>query len=100
MHTMRDALALLENLPPVLTYVILGAGAAVENLVPVVPADTFVVLGSFVATHGRATLMAVFLVTWIANVSSAFAVYLGGETGRRSTRCPSVVPTCWHSPRM
>lgn len=76
---MREALAFLENLPPVLTYVVLGAGAAVENLVPVVPADTFVVLGSFVATHGRATLMAVFLVTWIANVSSAFAVYLAAH---------------------
>lgn len=73
---MREALAFLENLPPVLTYIVLGAGAALENLVPPVPADTFVLLGSFVATHGRATLMAVFLVTWIANVSSAIAVYL------------------------
>lgn len=76
---MREALAFLENLPPVLTYFVLGAGAALENLVPPVPADTFVVLGSFVATHGRATLMAVFLVTWIANVSSAFAVYLAAH---------------------
>ncbi len=73
---MREALAFLENLPPALTYILLGAGAAVENLVPPVPADTFVVLGSFVATHGRATLTAVFLVTWLSNVSSAFAVYL------------------------
>ena len=76
---MREALAFLENLPPVLTYLVLGAGAAVENLVPPMPADTFVVLGSFVATHGRATLTAVFLVTWIANVSSAFAVYLAAH---------------------
>ncbi|GMR13432.1 MAG: hypothetical protein BMS9Abin29_1642 [Gemmatimonadota bacterium] len=72
---MREALAFLENLPPVLTYAVLGAGAAVENVFPPVPADTFVLLGSFVATHGRATLTAVFFVTWIANVSSAMAVY-------------------------
>ncbi|MFV2006713.1 MAG: DedA family protein [Longimicrobiales bacterium] len=76
---MREALVFLENLPPVLTYLVLGAGAAVENLVPPVPADTFVLLGSFVATRGRATLTAVFLVTWIANVSSAFAVYLAAH---------------------
>ncbi len=76
---MREALVFLENLPPVLTYVVLGAGAALENLVPPVPADTFVVLGSFVATHGRATLIAVFFVTWLANVTSAFAVYLAAH---------------------
>ena len=76
---MREVLAFLGSLPPTLTYVVLGVGAAVENLFPPVPADTFVVLGSFVATHGRATLSAVFLVTWIANVSAAFAVYLAGR---------------------
>ncbi len=76
---MRELLAFLENLPPFLTYVVLGVGAALENLVPPVPADTFVVLGSFLATHGRATLTTVFLVTWIANVSAACAVYVAGR---------------------
>lgn len=69
----------LEGLPPGLTYAVLGLGAAVENVFPPVPADTFVVLGSFLAARGRASLQTVFFVTWIANVTSASAVYFAGR---------------------
>src|SRR5688500_8550402 len=65
----------LAELPPLLTYVIIGAGAAVENFVPPVPADTFVLLGAFLAAGGRANVWTVFFVTWIANISSASIVY-------------------------
>ncbi|HUF50440.1 MAG TPA: hypothetical protein VMN60_06375, partial [Longimicrobiales bacterium] len=43
---------------------------------PPVPADTFVLLGAFLAEQGRADPMAVFAVTWVANVGSAVGVYL------------------------
>jgi membrane protein DedA with SNARE-associated domain len=69
----------LEGLPPGLTYAVLGLGAAVENVFPPVPADTFVVLGSFLAARGEASLQTVFFVTWIANVASASAVYVAGR---------------------
>ncbi|RMH15742.1 MAG: hypothetical protein D6701_09705 [Gemmatimonadetes bacterium] len=75
MHNVLDALA---SLPPWLTYAVLGAGAAAENVVPPVPADTFVVLGAFLAARGPATLTSVFLVTWSANVASALLVYRAG----------------------
>ncbi|CAN5739286.1 hypothetical protein BH23GEM10_BH23GEM10_09350 [soil metagenome] len=43
---------------------------------PPVPADTFVLLGAFLAEQGRADPVAVFAVTWVGNVGSAIGVYL------------------------
>lgn len=42
---------------------------------PPVPADTFVLLGAFLAERGRADLVTVFLATWGANVATATLVY-------------------------
>lgn len=55
---------------------VIGSGAAVENFVPPVPADTFVLIGAFLAEAGRASPWLVFLSTWTANVLSAIGVYL------------------------
>ncbi len=63
-------------MPPALIYVVVGAGAALENIFPPVPADTFVLLGAFLSGTGRASATFVFLVTWLPNVASAIAVYL------------------------
>lgn len=68
-------LAVLGALPGALIYLILGAGAAVENVFPPVPADTFVLVGAFLAERGAARLWIVFLATWVANVGSALVVY-------------------------
>ena len=65
----------LRDVPPFLLYAVLGVGAAVENLVPLIPADTFVLLGGFLAARGSASEGVVFLVTWTSNVLSALAVY-------------------------
>ncbi len=65
----------LRDASPYLMYVVLGVGAAVENIVPLIPADTFVLIGGFFAARGRASEGVVFLVTWSANVLSALAVY-------------------------
>lgn len=72
---MGSLLRELAGLPPLLIYLIIGGGAAVENVVPPVPADTFVLLGAFLAAAGRADPWIVFFVTWIANVASALGVY-------------------------
>jgi membrane protein DedA with SNARE-associated domain len=66
----------LAGLSPVLIYLFIGLGAAVENVVPPIPADTFVLLGAFLAESGRATPQLIFLVTWVANVGSAVGVYM------------------------
>ena len=65
----------LRDVPPFLMYAALGVGAAVENVVPLIPADTFVLLGGFLAARGSASEGVVFLVTWTSNVLSALAVY-------------------------
>lgn len=65
----------LAELPPLIIYLVIGLGAAVENVVPPVPADTFVLLGAFLAAGGRASVWLVFLSTWLANVTSALVVY-------------------------
>jgi membrane protein DedA with SNARE-associated domain len=68
-------LTTLATLPPLLIYVFIGAGSAVENFVPPVPADTFVLLGAFLSAGGRANPWTVFWVTWLMNVGSASLVY-------------------------
>jgi membrane protein DedA with SNARE-associated domain len=68
-------IAWLAGLPPVLVYLFIGVGAAVENVIPPIPADTFVLLGAFLAESGRTTPLLIFLVTWVCNVGSAVGVY-------------------------
>jgi len=71
----EQILTKLAALPPLLIYLVIGAGAAIENFVPPIPADTFVLLGAFLSAGGRASAWTVFLVTWLANVTSASVVY-------------------------
>jgi membrane protein DedA with SNARE-associated domain len=65
----------IADLPPLLIYLVIGVGAAIENFIPPIPADTFVLLGGFISAEGRATPWLVFLVTWLFNVAAAVAVY-------------------------
>lgn len=81
----ESLLAWLVGLPPVLIYLTLGVGAAVENVVPAVPADTFVLLGGFLAAIRDALDPRwVFASTWFFNVASALAMYRLGDTHGRS----------------
>lgn len=75
MDTIASVLTALTRLPPLLLYLILGAGAAVENVAPPVPADTFVLAGAILAAQGAADPWTVFLVTWLGNVATAVLVY-------------------------
>lgn len=71
-----------------LIYLVIAVGAGVENVVPPVPADTFVLLGAFLAESGRADPWLVFAFTWFANVGSAIGVY-----GLAYRHGPTVVET-------
>jgi len=80
---MTAILDFLARLGPPLLYTILGAGSALENVFPPVPADTFVLLGAFLAAGGRADAWTVFFVTWLANTLTALLVYwMGFRFGR------------------
>ncbi|MEM7417346.1 MAG: VTT domain-containing protein [Gemmatimonadota bacterium] len=71
---MADFVAWLNRFPDSWVYVGLSVGAAVENIVPAVPADTFVALGGFLAGAGGLQARWVALGTWLANVVSALWV--------------------------
>lgn len=80
---MDDALALLTELPPLAVYLVLALGATVENIVPAVPADTFILVGGFIAGLGTLNGGVAFAVVWSFNVAGAVAVYaLGRRYGR------------------
>ena len=74
-EVLDQVLSWLPEVSPFLMYVMLGVGAAIENVVPLVPADTFVLLGGFLAARGSASERIVFLVTWGSNALSALAIY-------------------------
>jgi membrane protein DedA with SNARE-associated domain/uncharacterized tellurite resistance protein B-like protein len=58
--------------------------AAVENVIPPVPSDAAVALGAFLTNRGVTTPIGVFLVTWVANLAGAAAVYfVSRRYGRR-----------------
>ena len=71
----ETAIQELASISPGWVYVVVGVGAAIENLFPPIPADTFVVLGAFLSVHGPVTVTGVFLVTWLANTSAALLTY-------------------------
>lgn len=74
----------LSTLPPLAVYVVLGLLAAVENIIPPVPADMAVALGAFLTHRGVTTLPMVFAVTWASNVLGAVGVYFAARRyGRR-----------------
>jgi len=65
----------MDRLPNLALYIALSLGAAVENLLPAVPADTFVAIGGVLAGAGDLTATWIFLGTWLCNVAGALFVY-------------------------
>jgi membrane protein DedA with SNARE-associated domain len=69
---------------------VLALMAAVENVLPPIPSDAAVALGAFLSHRGLTTPLAVFLVTWVANLLGAAGVYLVARRyGRRLFASPT-----------
>jgi membrane protein DedA with SNARE-associated domain len=80
---MSDALGLLAGLPGWAVYLLLAGGAAVENLIPPIPADTFVVVAGLLSERGVVDPVWAGVLTWAANVVGALLVYrMGYRHGR------------------
>ena len=80
---MASFLSWLEGVPEGFVYLFLGLGAALENVIPAVPADTFVALGGFLSALGELDRRWIFASTWSLNVGSALAMYRLGYTHGR-----------------
>jgi len=72
-------LEFLTELSAEMVYAVLAAGAVSENVLPVLPADTFIVAGGFLAGLGSVGIVPVFTIVWLFNVGGAVAVYLLGR---------------------
>jgi membrane protein DedA with SNARE-associated domain len=75
---------LLGTVPAPVLVLILAGGAFLENVIPPVPADTFVVVGGLLAARGEVAAGWVLAGTWAANTGGALAVYLTGYHHGRS----------------
>lgn len=84
MGPVSQALSALGALPAPILVLILAGGAFLENVVPPVPADTFVVVGGLLAARGHVPAGWVLAGIWFANAGGALAVYLTGFRHGRS----------------
>ena len=72
-------LAALQVVPTESVYLLVAAGAAVENVFPPVPSDMFVILGGVLADRGILEWEIVFAVAWAANLAMGCVVYVMGR---------------------
>ncbi|MDP2480893.1 MAG: DedA family protein [Candidatus Palauibacterales bacterium] len=80
---MTDALerilSAIASLPIASVYLLIGAGAALENIFPPVPSDTFVIVAGVLADRGVVEGDLVVGVAWVANVVLAGLVYVAAR---------------------
>lgn len=76
---LQELLRVVGTVPPWSIYLLVGLGAAVENVFPPVPSDTFVLLGALLAEEQILRFDVVFGVAWGGNVATAMAVYAAGR---------------------
>jgi len=69
----------LSAAPAAVVYLVLGLAAALENIIPPIPADVVVLFGGVVAGQGVANVWLVFVAVWLCNVGSAMLVYFLGR---------------------
>jgi membrane protein DedA with SNARE-associated domain len=72
-------LGLVNQIPVEVVYLLVGAGAAVENLFPPIPSDMVVVAGGVLADRQVLDGWVVFLVAWVSNLVLALTVYLAAR---------------------
>ena len=66
-------LAYLNNQPPGWIYFFLFLGAFLENIVPIIPGDTLIVFGAYLAGIGLIAIWPAYFVMWIGSAVGCFA---------------------------
>ena len=70
---------LIGEIPVESVYLLIAIGAAVENIFPPIPSDTFVLLGGILVDQGLLRADLVLISAWLANNVLALFVYLMGR---------------------
>ena len=74
---------LFNQISPTVAYLILGASAYTENVLPPIPGDTVVVLGAYLVSTGQLGFWGVYLSTTIGSVAGFVTMYyIGRKFGR------------------
>lgn len=68
-------LGLISQVPVETIYLLIGVGAAIENVFPPIPSDVVVIAGAILADRGVLDPGLVFLVAWTGNLGLAIGVY-------------------------
>ncbi len=69
---------LLDNISPMIAYLILLVSAFVENIFPPIPGDTVTVIGAYFVSTGKLGFWGVYISTTIGSVIGFFTMYLLG----------------------
>lgn len=72
---LESLISLIGVFPVETVYLLVAVGAAVENIFPPIPSDTFVLLGGVLADQGIVRADLVFASAWLANILIALFVY-------------------------
>ena len=75
LQDLQGLIDFLTGLPPIVAYLVIAGGSALENVFPPVPSDTFIVLGAVGADRGNLEPLPILLGAWLANLAGAMAVY-------------------------
>lgn len=76
---LENLLTLIQTLPGVLTYILLGLGAFLENVFPPMPGDTITAFGAFLVGTGKLGLLGVYVSTTSGSLAGFMSLFLIGR---------------------
>lgn len=80
LEQLEALLGLVSRIPVESLYLLIAAGAAIENVFPPIPSDVIVLAGAILADRGVLSADLVFLVAWIGNLALSLAVYAAARS--------------------
>jgi membrane protein DedA with SNARE-associated domain len=79
MTSAQKFLSLIDSLPNILAYLLLGLSAFVENLFPPIPGDTITAFGAFLVGTGKLSFAGVYASTTIGSFLGFLTLFLIGS---------------------
>lgn len=80
LQELEKLLGLISRVPVETIYLLIAAGAAIENVFPPIPSDVVVLAGAILADRGVLRADVVFLVAWTGNLALSLVVYGAART--------------------